>query len=72
MLVALVPDNAFALCHCFSSNRVFHGRGTSSVNIFFMYYRIVKDSCICFSLDEFSTGVLNALNVVPSQLHPNS
>jgi len=72
MLDASILDNVFALHHCLPYDRVFHGRGTSCVDFFYMYYRVVRDLCIQFPLGEFSMRVLNVLNVAPSQLHPNS
>jgi len=50
---------------------MFHGRGSSPFDFFFMYSKFVRDSRI-LPLDEFSTGILRALNVAPAQLHSNS
>ena len=67
-----LPDHAFSVRRCLPSDRVFHGQGSSDLDFFFLYSKVVKDSQLCLPLDEFSIGVLRALNVVPTQLHPNS
>jgi len=72
MLDSSLPDNVFTLHHCLPTNRVFHGWGSSPVDFIFMYSKVIRDSCICLPLDEFNTVVLSALNVAPTQLHPNS
>jgi len=65
-------DNLFSVRRCLSFDRVFHRRGSSSVEFFFLYDKVVKDSRLQLPLDKFSIGVLRALNVAPTQLHPNS
>jgi len=72
ILGASLPDNAFSAHKCHHSDRVFFGRGSSPVDFFFLYAKVIKDSRLRLPLDEFSTGVLRALNVAPTQLHPNS
>jgi len=72
ILGASLPDNAFSARKCHHSDREFFGRGSSPVDFFFLYAKVIKDSRLRLPLDEFSTGVLRALNVAPTQLHPNS
>jgi len=67
-----VPDGAFSLGRCLPTDRVFHGRGSSTVDFFFMYARVTKDSCIVIPFDNFCSDVLRFLNVAPTQLHSNS
>jgi len=72
MLDTSLPNYVFALGRCSPTDQVFHSRGTSLVNFFFLYAKVVRDSHIRLPLDEFSTWVLRTLNVAPTQLHPNS
>jgi len=72
MLDISLPNNVFTLRRCLPTDRVFHGRGSSPIDFFFMYSEVFRDFCIRLPLDKFSIGVLRALNVAPTQLHPNS
>ena len=66
-----VPDHAFSLCRCLTTDWVFDGRGSYPADFFFMYERVMKDSCLVIPFDNFCTDVLCYLNVAPTQLHPN-
>jgi len=66
-----VPNSVFSLCRCLPTVRVFYGRGLFPVDFFFMYARVMKDSCIVIPFDDFCSDVLRFLNVAPTQLHPN-
>jgi len=61
-----VPDHAFSLWRCSSTDLIFHSQGSSNVDFFFMYSQVVQHACVRLPLDEFT------MNVPPSQLHPNS
>jgi len=67
-----IPDAVFSLRRCLPTDRVFHGRSPFPVDFFFMYARVMKDSCIVIPFDDFCSDVLRFLNVVPTQLHPNA
>jgi len=62
----------FLCVDVFSSDLVYHGRGMPSVEFFYIYSWVIRDSYIQLPLDEFCIGVSNALKVALSQLHPNS
>jgi len=49
-----------------------HGREGHSHDFFYMYATLMTDLHVCVPFDDFTMGVLRVLNVVPSQLHPNS
>ena len=66
-----VPDHAFSLRRCLTTDRVFDDRGSYPADFFFMYARVMKDSCLVIPFDDFCTDVLRYLNVAPTQLHPN-
>ena len=65
-----IPDDAFSLRRCLPTDRVFHGRSSFPVDFFFMYARVMKDSCIVIPFDDLCSDVLRFLNVAPTQLHP--
>ena len=67
-----MPDGIFALCRCTPADLVYCGRGSWPTDFFYMYARMMKDSCILIPFDDFCSGVLHTLNVAPTQLHPNS
>jgi len=66
-----VPDHAFSLRRCLTTDRVFDGWSSYPADFFFMYARVMKDFCLVISFDDFCTDVLCYLNVAPTQLHPN-
>jgi len=72
ILETFIPDGVFSLRRCTTSDLVFHDRGSSSANFFFMYALVLKDSCIRIPVDDFCAGILCVLNVAPTQLYPNS
>jgi len=67
-----IPDGVFALRRSLPTERVFHGRQSSSADFFFMYARVMRDSWVLIPFDQFCSNILLFLNVVPTQLHPNS
>jgi len=67
-----LPSDIFDFRRNFLSDRVFHGQGSSPDPFFFMYAKVFRDSHLQLSFDEFSIRVLRALNVAPTQLHPNN
>jgi len=66
-----IPDGAFSLRRCLPTDRVFHSRSSFPVDFFFMYARVMKDSCIVIPFDDSYSDVLRFLNIAPTQLHPN-
>lgn len=66
ILNASLPDNVFSLRRSLPTDRVFHGRGFSSVDFFFLYAKVVKDSRLRLPFNEFSMEVLRVLNVAPT------
>ena len=53
-----VPDSVFSLRRCLPTDQVFHGRGSFSVDFFFMYAQMMKDSCIVIPFDDFCLDLL--------------
>jgi len=53
-------------------DRVCHGQEGATENFFYMYMCHFSQLHVRLSLDDFTMGVLRALNVAPTQLHPNS
>ena len=53
-------------------DRVCHGQEGATEKFFFMYMCHFSQLHVRLSLDDFTMGVLRALNVAPTQLHPNS
>jgi len=66
-----VPDNVLSLSRCLPTDRVFDDRGSFPIDFFFMYTRVMKDSCVVIPFDELCLDVLHYLNVAPTQLHHN-
>jgi len=67
-----VVDAILAIDSCHPVDTVCIGRAPSKLPFFFAYLCFFSDLHIAFSFDEFTMGVLQTLNVVPSQFHPNS
>jgi len=67
-----LPNDIFGFRRSSLSDRVFHGQGSSPDPFFFMYAKVFRDSHLQLPFNEFSIEVLKALNVAPTQLHPNS
>ncbi|QCD87621.1 hypothetical protein DEO72_LG3g2159 [Vigna unguiculata] len=53
-------------------NRVCHGQEGATEKFFYMYMCHFSQLHVRLPLDDFTMGVLRALNVAPTQLHPNS
>jgi len=53
-------------------DRVCHGQEGATEKFFYMYMCHFSQLHVRLSLDDFTMGVLRALNVAPTQLHPNS
>ena len=57
---------------CSPVDNVCHGREGHDHDFFYIYPCMFTDSIVRLPFDEFTMGVLRALNVAPTQLHPNS
>ena len=53
-------------------DRVCHGQEVATEKFFYMYMCHFSQLHIRLPFDDFTMGVLRALNVAPTQLHPNS
>ncbi|KOM40851.1 hypothetical protein LR48_Vigan04g104900 [Vigna angularis] len=53
------------------NERVYHGKGSSPNDFFFMYASFFDQLCIRVPFTEFQMVVLRELNVAPAQLHLN-
>ncbi|QCD89722.1 hypothetical protein DEO72_LG4g668 [Vigna unguiculata] len=53
-------------------DRVMHGQEGATEKFFYMYMCHFSQLHVRLPLDDFTMGVLRALNVAPTQLHPNS
>jgi len=53
-------------------DRVCHGQEGATEKFFYMYMCHFSQLHVRLSLDDFTMGVLRALNMAPTQLHPNS
>ncbi|QCD89120.1 hypothetical protein DEO72_LG4g58 [Vigna unguiculata] len=53
-------------------DRVYHGQEGATEKFFYMYMCHFSQLHVRLPLDDFTMGVLRALNVAPTQLHPNS
>ena len=53
-------------------DRVCHGQEGATDKFFYMYMCHFSQLHVRLSLDDFTMGVLRALNMAPTQLHPNS
>jgi len=53
-------------------DRVCHGQERATEKFFYMYVCHFSQLHVRLPLDDFNLGVLRALNVAPTQLHPNS
>ena len=52
-------------------DNVSHGRENDSNDFFYFYACFFRDLYIRLPLNDFQMGVLNFLNIAPTQLHPN-
>jgi len=55
-----------------SIDRVCHGQEGATEKFFYMYMCHFSQLHVRLPLDDFTMGMLRALNVAPTQLHPNS
>jgi len=53
-------------------DRVCHGQERATEKFFYMYMCHFSQLHVRLLLDDFTMGVLHALNVAPTQLHPNN
>ena len=53
-------------------DRVCHGQEGAAKKFFYMYMCHFLQLHVRLSFDDFTMGVLRALNVAPTQLHPNN
>jgi len=53
-------------------DRICHGQEGATEKFFYMYMCHFSQLNVRLPLDDFTMGVLRALNVAPTQLHPNS
>jgi len=67
-----VPSGVFALRRCREFETVYLGRGEGRKGFFYFYSCLFSDIHVRFPLGVFTMEVLLVLNVVPTQLHPNS
>ncbi|WVY98312.1 hypothetical protein V8G54_030463 [Vigna mungo] len=61
----------FRLSVCYPNERVFHGKGTSSEDFFYVYTYLFRRMMVHIPFTRFQAVVLKRMNVAPSQLHPN-
>ncbi|KOM41235.1 hypothetical protein LR48_Vigan04g143300 [Vigna angularis] len=54
------------------NEQVYHGKGSSPDDFFFMYANFFDQLCIRVPFTRFQMVVLREMNVAPAQLHPNS
>lgn len=55
----------------YPNERVFHEKGTSTKDFFFVYTYIFNQMFVRVPFTCFQAAVLQKMNVAPSQLHPN-
>ena len=66
------PEDILAIDYCRPTNTIFMGRASSKGPFFFVYSCLLSDLHLALRFDDFTMGVLQSLNVAPSQLHPNT
>ncbi|KOM26347.1 hypothetical protein LR48_Vigan252s005900 [Vigna angularis] len=59
------------LTMCRSNERACHGQEGHNTDIFYVYSTLFRDMGIRLPFTDFQSSVLRALNVAPTQLHPN-
>jgi len=67
-----VVEDILAIDYCCPTDTICMGRSTSEGSFFFVYSFLVFDLHVALPFDDFTMGVLRALNIAPSQLHPNT
>jgi len=66
------PSDALMADICGYTDRVCHRRENAPHDFFFIYNTFFSYLHITLPFDEFTLGVIQILNVVSTQLHPNS
>lgn len=72
ILVDNIEDYIVNLRICKGNERVCHGWEDFKLDFFFVYACFFTDLFMRISFDDFQTGVLRVLNIVPTQLHSNT
>jgi len=67
-----VSEDIVSLERVSAIDRVCHGQERATEKFFYMYMCHFSQLHVRLPLDDFTMGVLCALNVAPTQLHPNS
>ena len=62
----------FSVLPCGATESVSLGRSGTNPPFFYMYACFFTDLHVSLPFDEFTMGVLQALNVAPTQVHPNT
>jgi len=57
---------------CRANERVYMKPRPDSYDFTYVYEYLFKEYNITFQLTDFEAGMLNVMNIPPSQLHPNS
>jgi len=65
------PDY-FRILPCGLTERVCMDRANAGPPFFYMYTCFFSDLHVSLPFDEFTMGILQALNVAPTQVHPNT
>jgi len=65
-------SNYFDVVPCGPIERVCMGRSGAGLPFFYMYTCLFSDLHVSLPFDTFTMGVLQALNVAPTQVHPNT
>jgi len=65
-------SNYFDVVPCGPTERVCMGRSGDGPPFFYMYTCFFSDLHVSLPFDTFTMGVLRALNVAPTQVHPNT
>jgi len=72
VLKASVEESLLSFSPCSLDDRVYRGQSSTEPPFFFMYSCLFSDLHVSLPFDTFTVSVLWALNVTPSQLHPNT
>ena len=72
VLIPDTDDGILAINYFYPTDTICIGRSSSETHFFFIYSCLFSDLHVALPFDDFTMGVLRALNVAPSQLHPNT
>ena len=72
ILKASGHSSFFSVVPCSSTENVCFGRSGIGPPFFYMYTCLFSDLHVSLPFDKFTMGVLRALNVAPTQIHPNT